>query len=572
MSLPIHLSSLWIGDFTFGVHKATSTSRSSVKKAMCQPARLLRRLADPCRYSRTGPTACPDDHQFAPVSRLDHQLREVRSDTQPGLPVHRDAVQHSTVHSGAPADNASQSPVCSPTLNDQPRHHSPPSAQIAGHGGVHGSTGSRGKTPPPSSPVVGRHSWVPVDRELFQQDHSSSVGTVRGGMVVISSSPARSSSCHQGDGSHSLHGCVQLLLGSPVRVTVAYIKNEGGTQFYTLMQLTLCLLKWCNHKVITLVPIHLPGVHNIKADSLSRVCQTLNTEWTMAMECLRPVLAQLGEPQVDLFATFANRHLIKFASPYPDPRAEFTDAMSAPWDNGRGLLYAFRHSRWSLKSCRRSFSLQLFRIRIDPAADPHIKLLIRAFRLESPVQCRIMPKWDLHLVLMALMSLPSTSEVGDQAETSDDVIPQKWRTMKTVFWLALASARRHSYLHVLSVSPGRCVSTDVISVTGSRVSCQEPASVAGSAMDLRAGYSASCPIGNRTDALPCQAIEGNLWDSKRSRGDRQRLFIHWNLSIRDIMRSHISRWIRLTHELIGSTTKLQHTRSEPCHSHGLSAA
>ena len=39
----------------------------------------------------------------------------------------------------------------------------------------------------------------------------------------------------------------------------------------------------------------------------------------------------------------------------------------------------------------------------DPAADPHIKLLIRDFQLERPVQRRIMPKWDLHLVLMALM-------------------------------------------------------------------------------------------------------------------------------------------------------------------------
>ena len=35
----------------------------------------------------------------------------------------------------------------------------------------------------------------------------------------------------------------------------------------------------------------------------------------------------------------------------------------------------------------------------DPTADPHIKLLFRAFRLERPVQRRIMPKWDLHLVL-----------------------------------------------------------------------------------------------------------------------------------------------------------------------------
>ena len=124
-------------------------------------------------------------------------------------------------------------------------------------------------------------------------------------------------------------------------VTVAYIKNKGGTRSYTLMQMTIRLLKWCDHKAITLVPVHLPGVRNIQADSLSRVGQTLSTEWTMAMERLRPVFAQWGEPRVDLFVTFANRRLIKFASPYPDPRAEFMDAMSVPWDNGRGLLYAF---------------------------------------------------------------------------------------------------------------------------------------------------------------------------------------------------------------------------------------
>ena len=124
-------------------------------------------------------------------------------------------------------------------------------------------------------------------------------------------------------------------------VTVAYIKNEGGTRSHTLMQLTIRLLKWRDHKAITLVPIHLPGVHNIQADSLSRVGQTLTTEWTKAMERLRPVFAKWGEPQVDLFATFANRGLIKFVSPYQDPRAEWTNAMSMPCDNGRGLLYTF---------------------------------------------------------------------------------------------------------------------------------------------------------------------------------------------------------------------------------------
>ena len=124
-------------------------------------------------------------------------------------------------------------------------------------------------------------------------------------------------------------------------VTVAYIKNEGGTRSHTLMQLTIQLLKWCDPKAITLVPVHLPGVRNIQADSLSRVGQTLTTEWTMAIESLRPVFAKWGEPRINLFATFTNRRFVKFVSPYPDPRAEWTDAMSMPWDNGRGLLYAF---------------------------------------------------------------------------------------------------------------------------------------------------------------------------------------------------------------------------------------
>ena len=69
-------------------------------------------------------------------------------------------------------------------------------------------------------PVVGRHSMVPEDRELVRPDPSSSVGSVRGGLVGISSSPARSTPPRQGDGSDSLHGCVQFGLGSPVRLTL----------------------------------------------------------------------------------------------------------------------------------------------------------------------------------------------------------------------------------------------------------------------------------------------------------------------------------------------------------------
>ena len=106
--VPVHLSSVWTGDFSTRVHQAAATRRLAVKAVRCEATRLLRRLADQGRYSGTGSTARPDNHQGAPVSWLDHQLREVRSHTKSKLPVHRDAVQHSTFHSGAPTEDASK--------------------------------------------------------------------------------------------------------------------------------------------------------------------------------------------------------------------------------------------------------------------------------------------------------------------------------------------------------------------------------------------------------------------------------------------------------------------------------
>ena len=66
-------------------------------------------------------------------------------------------------------------------------------------------------------------------------------------------------------------------------VTVAYIKNEGGTRSNTLMQLTIPLLKWCNCKAIRLVPVHLPGVRNRNA-SLPAVKSTcVETLWAILL-------------------------------------------------------------------------------------------------------------------------------------------------------------------------------------------------------------------------------------------------------------------------------------------------
>ena len=190
----------------------------------------------------------------------------------------------------------------------------------------------------------------------------------------------------------------------------------------------------------------------------------------------------------------------------------------------------------------------------DPAADPHIKLLVRAFRLERPVQRRIMPEWDLHLVLLSLLRPPFASDGDVDGESSDDVIPLKWWTMKCVFLLALASARWRSYLHALSVAPGRCVFARGNTQRQLVVSLlPEPGFLAKNQLPTQAPEWITMPgIAhlNPTEAermlCPVRQLKLYIWDSERIRGGRQRMFIHWNCNIRDIMRSHISRWIMET--------------------------
>ena len=138
---------------------------------------------------------------------------------------------------------------------------------------------------------------------------------------------------------HLRYRVVRLMCDNAV--TVAYIKNEGARDRTLWCRWPFGCSSGATARRLRWFPFHLPGVRNIQADSLSRVGQTLTTEWTMAMESLRPVFAKWSEPQIDMFATFANRRLVKFVSPYPDPRAEWTDAMSMPWDKERGLLYVF---------------------------------------------------------------------------------------------------------------------------------------------------------------------------------------------------------------------------------------
>ena len=189
----------------------------------------------------------------------------------------------------------------------------------------------------------------------------------------------------------------------------------------------------------------------------------------MAMERLRPMFAKWGEPQFDLFATFASRRLIKFVSPYPDHRAEWTDAMSMLWDNG-SLLCAFPPFKMVPQVLQKI------------AQSPGVKV-----SLIAPLQQAA--SWFPELMDLSQEDPIPLFVEGQDLLTQDVVIGD--RVTETRHY-------RPSNLHAWKL------------------------------------YRMLCPV---------RQLKLYIRDSERILGGRQRMFVHWNRNIKDIMRSHISRWI-----------------------------
>ncbi|XP_070591368.1 CUE domain-containing protein 1 isoform X2 [Erythrolamprus reginae] len=120
--------------------------------------------------------------------------------------------------------------------------------------------------------------------------------------------------------------------------TRAHLNHQGGTRSHRLMEETSRLFNWAETHLASLTAEHIAGVSNIKADWLSRA--TLDpSEWRLDPELFKQLTQRFGVPLVDLFATSQNAQLERFFTRFPDPRAEGTNALWAPWPPG--LLYAF---------------------------------------------------------------------------------------------------------------------------------------------------------------------------------------------------------------------------------------
>ena len=124
-----------------------------------------------------------------------------------------------------------------------------------------------------------------------------------------------------------------VLVATDNTTVVAYINKEGGMRSGPLCALLWRILTWCSQRQVTLKARHIPGHLNVIADKLSRLGQTIQTEWSLLPEVFQQLCNQWHRPQIDLFATRFNHKLPQFVSPVPDSLAIAVDALTLPWDD-----------------------------------------------------------------------------------------------------------------------------------------------------------------------------------------------------------------------------------------------
>ena len=110
-------------------------------------------------------------------------------------------------------------------------------------------------------------------------------------------------------------------------------QQRRGMKSGSLCTLLWRILSWCTRQQVTLRARHIPGRLNVIADKLSRLGQTIQTEWSLHPEVLQAVCSRWHQPQVELFATRFHNKLPQFVSPVPDPQAWAVDALSLSWDD-----------------------------------------------------------------------------------------------------------------------------------------------------------------------------------------------------------------------------------------------
>ena len=86
------------------------------------------------------------------------------------------------------------------------------------------------------------------------------------------------------------------LVATDNTTVVAYINKEGGMKSGSLCALLWRILSWCTRNRVTLRARHIPGRLNVIADKLSRLGQTIQTEWSLQPEVFQAICSWWHQP------------------------------------------------------------------------------------------------------------------------------------------------------------------------------------------------------------------------------------------------------------------------------------
>ncbi len=176
---------------------------------------------------------------------------------------------------------------------------------------------------------------------------------------------------------------------------------------------------------------------------------------------------------------------------------------------------------------------------LDVGAWPNLSALIRRMELERPARRSLTPTWNLSLVLRFLM--------GPEFEPLESASLERL-TQKTVFLVALASGRRRSEIHALSVADdcmrwkGDGSEVSFLTMPGFLAKNQKPTELSPwihipsleFVSDRNDGEVLLCPV---------RAIRRYIEATRVKRATRTRLFIpSWD-ALGDVKPAQISSWI-----------------------------
>ncbi|XP_014215227.1 uncharacterized protein LOC106644302 [Copidosoma floridanum] len=119
---------------------------------------------------------------------------------------------------------------------------------------------------------------------------------------------------------------------------ISYVNKMGGVSYEQYNLLAREIWQWAESRNIRLFASYIPSSENTRADNLSRM-PNVDTEWNLSAEAFRLIVARLGCPEVDLFASDTNAKCKKFLAWKPCPGAYGIDAFTVDWNKIK--FYAF---------------------------------------------------------------------------------------------------------------------------------------------------------------------------------------------------------------------------------------